>query len=161
MEAWSTGGGCRPSRLAVGSSPVPDVPTDRPPRPGRPGRHCTEEQLRRTSRPRAIAATGLTHGLAATGLALAPSASAADANGVVTVELTVPAGTPLGNHTLAYDGAQGTHVEVPLQLTADGKALASTGASTTGPLVTGGLLLAAGAGALAIGCRRTVGAAQV
>ena len=85
----------------------------------------------------------------------------ADANGVVTVEFTVPAGTPLGNHTLAYDGNMGTHFEEPLQLTADGKALAYTGASIAMPLVGGSVLLAAGAGALVIGRRRrSAGAAQ-
>ena len=85
----------------------------------------------------------------------------ADANGVVTVEFTVPAGTPLGNHTLAYDGNMGTHFEEPLQLTADGKALAYTGASIAMPLVGGSVLLAAGAGAMVIGRRRrSAGAAQ-
>ncbi|QXG76880.1 hypothetical protein KUM42_04905 [Modestobacter sp. L9-4] len=86
----------------------------------------------------------------------------ADANGVVTVEFTVPAGTPLGNHTLAYDGSMGTHFEEPLQLTADGKALAYTGASIAMPLMGGSVLLAAGAGAMVIGRRRrSAGAAQV
>ncbi|MFQ1001331.1 hypothetical protein [Modestobacter sp. SSW1-42] len=85
----------------------------------------------------------------------------ADANGVVTVEFTVPAGTPLGNHTLAYDGNMGTHFEEPLQLTADGKALAYTGASIAMPLIGGSVLLAAGAGAMVVGRRRrSAGAAQ-
>ena len=85
----------------------------------------------------------------------------ADANGVVTVEFTVPAGTPLGNHTLAYDGDMGTHFEEALQLTADGKALAYTGASIAMPLIGGSVLLAAGAGAMVVGRRRrAAGAAQ-
>jgi hypothetical protein len=85
----------------------------------------------------------------------------ADANGVVTVEFTVPAGTPLGNHTIAYTGDKGTYFEEALQLTADGKALAYTGTSIAMPLIGGSVLLAAGAGAMVIGRRRrTAGAAQ-
>ncbi|MCZ2829425.1 hypothetical protein O2W14_11325 [Modestobacter sp. VKM Ac-2986] len=85
----------------------------------------------------------------------------ADANGVVTVEFTVPAGTPLGNHTIAYTGDQGTYFEEALQLTADGKALAYTGASIAMPLIGGSVLLAAGAGAMVVGRRRrSTGAAQ-
>ena len=85
----------------------------------------------------------------------------ADANGVVTVEFTLPAGTPLAQHTLAYDGDKGTHFEEVLQVTADGKALAYTGTSIAMPLLGGSVLLAAGAGAMVIGRRRrTAGAAQ-
>ena len=85
----------------------------------------------------------------------------ADANGVVTVEFTVPAGTPLGQHTIAYDGDAGTHFEEALVLTKDGKALAYTGASIAMPLIGGSVLLAAGAGAMVIGRRRrTTGATQ-
>ncbi len=85
----------------------------------------------------------------------------ADANGVVTVEFTVPVGTPLGNHTIAYTGDQGTYFEEALQLTADGKALAYTGASIAMPLIGGSVLLAAGAGAMVVGRRRrTAGAVQ-
>ena len=78
----------------------------------------------------------------------------ADANGVVTAEFTLPAGTALGTHTLAYDGNLGSHYEDPITLTADGKALAYTGASVALPLVGGTVLVAAGAGALVIGRRR-------
>jgi hypothetical protein len=86
----------------------------------------------------------------------------ADANGVVTVEFTVPAGTPLGQHTIAYTGDQGTYFEEALTLTADGKALAYTGTSIAMPLLGGSVLLAAGAGAMVIGRRRrTAGAAQL
>ena len=85
----------------------------------------------------------------------------ANADGVVTVEFTVPAGTPLGNHTIAYTGDKGTYFEEALQLTADGKALAYTGASIAMPLIGGSVLLAAGAGAMVIGRRRrSAGAAQ-
>jgi hypothetical protein len=85
----------------------------------------------------------------------------ADANGVVTAEFTLPTGTPLGQHTLAYTGDKGSYFEDPLTLTADGKALAYTGASIGLPLVGGSVLLAAGAGALVVGRRRrTAGAVQ-
>ena len=85
----------------------------------------------------------------------------ADANGVLTVEFTVPAGTPLGNHTLAYTGNMGSYFEEPLTLTADGKALAYTGASIAMPLIGGTVLVGAGAGALVLGRRRrTTGAVQ-
>ena len=78
----------------------------------------------------------------------------ADANGVVTIEFTVPAGTPLGTHTLAYQGDAGTYFEEALVLTADGKALAYTGASIAMPLIGGSVLVAAGAGALLVTRRR-------
>jgi hypothetical protein len=84
----------------------------------------------------------------------------ADANGVVTAEFTIPAGTPLGNHTLAYTGDKGSYFEDPLTLTKDGKALAYTGADVKLPLIGGTVLLAAGAGALVVGRRRRTGAAQ-
>lgn len=78
----------------------------------------------------------------------------ADANGVVTVEFTLPAGTALGTHTLAYDGNLGSHYEETLTLTADGKALAYTGASIATPVIGGSVLVAAGAGALLVSRRR-------
>jgi hypothetical protein len=78
----------------------------------------------------------------------------ADANGVVTAEFTLPAGTALGQHTLTYDGSLGSHFEDALTLTADGKALAYTGVSIALPLIGGTALVAAGAGALVIGRRR-------
>jgi hypothetical protein len=78
----------------------------------------------------------------------------ADANGVVTATYTLPAGTTLATHTLAFDGDAGSHYEVTITLTADGKALAYTGADIAMPLIGGTVLLAAGAGALVIGRRR-------
>jgi hypothetical protein len=86
----------------------------------------------------------------------------ADGNGVVTATFTLPAGTVLGTHTLAYDGNFGSHFESTITLTADGKALAYTGANIALPLVGGTVLVAAGAGALVMGRRRRpAGAAQV
>ncbi|MCZ2812676.1 MULTISPECIES: hypothetical protein [unclassified Modestobacter] len=84
----------------------------------------------------------------------------ADANGVLTATYTLPAGTTLANHTLAFDGDAGSHYEIALTLTADGKALAYTGASVTLPLVAGTVLVGAGAGALVLSRRRTAGATQ-
>ncbi|WP_164701079.1 hypothetical protein [Modestobacter sp. KNN46-3] len=84
----------------------------------------------------------------------------ADANGVVTATFTLPAGTALGTHTLAYDGSDGSHFEETITLTADGKALAYTGASVALPLVAGTVLVGAGAGALVLSRRRTAGATQ-
>jgi hypothetical protein len=83
----------------------------------------------------------------------------ADANGVVTATFTLPAGTVLGTHTLAFDGTAGSHYEVTLTLTADGTALAYTGADIALPLVGGTVLLGAGAGALAISRRRRLAGA--
>lgn len=84
----------------------------------------------------------------------------ADANGVITATFTLPAGTTLGTHTLALDGDAGSHFEETITLTADGKALAYTGASITLPLVAGTVLVGAGAGALVLSRRRTAGAMQ-
>lgn len=85
----------------------------------------------------------------------------AAANGVLTATYTIPAGTTLATHTLAFDGDAGSHYEIALTLTADGKALAYTGASVALPLIGGTALLAAGAGALVIGRhRRPAGAVQ-
>ena len=84
----------------------------------------------------------------------------ADADGVVTAEFTLPAGTPLGQHTLAYSGAANSYFEEPLTLTADGKSLAYTGANIELPLIGGIVLVVAGAGALVLGRRRSTGAVQ-
>ncbi|MCZ2816730.1 hypothetical protein [Modestobacter sp. VKM Ac-2984] len=84
----------------------------------------------------------------------------ADANGVITATFTLPAGTTLGTHTLALDGDAGSHFEETITLTADGKALAYTGASVALPLVAGTVLVGAGAGALVLSRRRTAGASQ-
>ncbi|MCZ2829424.1 hypothetical protein O2W14_11320 [Modestobacter sp. VKM Ac-2986] len=78
----------------------------------------------------------------------------ADTAGVVTVRFTVPAGSALGTHTLAYDGDRGSHFEETITLTADGTALAYTGADVTQPLAGGAALVALGAGALLLGRRR-------
>jgi hypothetical protein len=83
-----------------------------------------------------------------------------EVDGVVTATFTIPANAPLGNHTLVYEGDQGTHFEEPLAITKDGKALAYTGADIKMPLIGGTVLLAAGAGALFVGRRRRTGAAQ-
>jgi LPXTG-motif cell wall-anchored protein len=89
----------------------------------------------------------------------------ADANGVVTAEFTLPAGTPAGTHTLVFDGTV-THFEETLTVTASGTTaaasgdLAYTGASVTVPLVLGGALVLAGGGALLASRRRTTGASQ-
>jgi LPXTG-motif cell wall-anchored protein len=84
----------------------------------------------------------------------------ADANGVVTAEFTVPAGTPVGTHTFVYEGDQGTYFQESFTVTAGGKKLAYTGADMTVPLTLGIGLVAAGAGALVVSRRRTAGAAQ-
>lgn len=78
----------------------------------------------------------------------------ADAKGVVTATFTLPAGTALGTHTLAYDGDMGSHFEETLTLTADGKALAYTGADIAMPLIGGTVMVAAGAAALVVTRRR-------
>ena len=94
----------------------------------------------------------------------------ADANGVVTATFTLPAGLSLGQHTLVFDGDQGTHYEEILTVEAAAAAavaakpassgLAYTGASIALPLALGGGLLAAGGGALVISRRRSAGATQ-
>jgi hypothetical protein len=89
----------------------------------------------------------------------------ADANGVVTVEFTLPAGTPIGAHTLELAGDKGSHYEdaltVVAPMTESDASLAYTGASLALPLVGGTVLVAAGATALVVGRRRrTAGASQ-
>jgi hypothetical protein len=94
----------------------------------------------------------------------------ADAQGTVTVTFTLPAGTPVGNHTLVYEGDQGTYFQESIAVAAASPAaatataasggLAYTGASIALPLALGTGLLAAGGGALLITRRRSAGASQ-
>jgi LPXTG-motif cell wall-anchored protein len=84
----------------------------------------------------------------------------ADANGVVTAEFTLAAGTAVGTHTLVYEGNLGTYFQESFTVTPAGKQLAYTGADVTVPLTVGLGLLAAGAGALVVSRRRTAGAPQ-
>ena len=75
----------------------------------------------------------------------------ADANGTVTVEFTVPAGTPTGEHTLVYEGNMGTYFQESLTVTA---AAATSNASSSSLAYTGAdiaLPLGLGVGALALG----------
>lgn len=87
----------------------------------------------------------------------------ADANGVLTVEFTVPAGTPAGAHTLVLEGTT-TYFQETLQVAgapapASSGSLADTGASIGVPLALGAGLLVAGGGAL-VATRRRPGATQ-
>ena len=84
----------------------------------------------------------------------------ADANGVVTAEFTVPAGTPVGTHTFVYEGDQGTYFQESFTVTAGGKKLAYTGADMTVPLTLGLGLVATGTGALIVARRKSAGAPQ-
>jgi hypothetical protein len=84
----------------------------------------------------------------------------ADAQGVLTVSFTLPAGTPLGAHTLAYDGNMGSHFEDPIKLGAASASLAYTGADIALPLGLGCALVVAGAGTLVVTRRRKTGAQQ-
>ncbi len=75
----------------------------------------------------------------------------ADANGTVTVQFTVPAGTPTGEHTLVYEGSMGTYFQESLTVTA---AAATSNASSSNLAYTGAdvaLPLGLGVGALALG----------
>ena len=75
----------------------------------------------------------------------------ADASGTVTVEFTVPAGTPTGDHTLVYEGDMGTYFQETLSVTA---AAATSNASSSSLAYTGAdiaLPLGLGVGALALG----------
>lgn len=88
----------------------------------------------------------------------------ADANGVLTVEFTVPAGTEVGTHTLVLNGNMGTYFQETITVaaavtTASSSGLAYTGADVAVPLALGAGLLALGGGALVVSRRRT-GATQ-
>lgn len=84
----------------------------------------------------------------------------ADAKGVVEVEVTIPAGLPLGAHTITMVGqTSGVEVVIPLQIVGatagggGGLGLARTG-SDTGPVAGIGLGLVAAGGAAAYAARR-------
>jgi hypothetical protein len=90
----------------------------------------------------------------------------ADANGVVTVEYTVPAGADAGTHTLVLSGDAGTYFQESITVAAGtavteagSNGLAYTGADVAVPLALGGGLLALGGGALLVS-RRRAGATQ-
>ncbi len=90
----------------------------------------------------------------------------ADASGTVRIEFTVPAGTPVGDHTLVYEGDKGTYFQesfavaaATLATTGSGS-LASTGASVALPLGLGLGALAAGGGLVFTARRRSAGAVQ-
>ncbi|MGY1735477.1 hypothetical protein [Geodermatophilus sp. SYSU D00684] len=83
----------------------------------------------------------------------------ADASGTVRVEFTVPAGTPVGDHTLVYEGSQGTYFQEAFAVTAasgtpSSPALAYTGASVALPLGLGAGALAVGGGLVFLARRR-------
>ena len=85
----------------------------------------------------------------------------ADSAGVLTVEFTVPAGTPTGAHTLVLEGPT-TYFQEAFQVTGTlttAGSLASTGADVGLPLALGAGLLVAGGGVL-VATRRRPGAAQ-
>lgn len=90
----------------------------------------------------------------------------ADASGTVRIEFTVPAGTPVGDHTLVYEGDKGTYFQesfavAPAALATTGSGhLASTGASVALPLGLGLGALAAGGGLVFTARRRSTGAVQ-
>lgn len=85
----------------------------------------------------------------------------ADANGVVTATFTVPAGTALGDHTLVFEGDQGSYyqetftVAASTAVTPASSGLAYTGADVAVPLALGGALVLAGGGALLVTRRRS------
>jgi hypothetical protein len=90
----------------------------------------------------------------------------ADASGTVRIEFTVPAGTPVGDHTLVYEGDQGTYFQESFTVTAASSAtgtdgdLAYTGASVALPLGLGAGALALGGGLVFLTRRRSAGAAE-
>jgi hypothetical protein len=90
----------------------------------------------------------------------------ADASGTVRIEFTVPAGTPAGDHTLVYEGDQGTYFQESFTVTAAAAAtgtagdLAYTGASVALPLGLGAGALALGGGLVFLTRRRSAGAVQ-
>jgi hypothetical protein len=89
----------------------------------------------------------------------------ADADGVVTAEFTLPAGTAVGTHHLVLDGNMGTHYSETIVVaagttTASSGSLAYTGANVGLPLALGAGLLVAGGGALVVTRRRASGTTQ-
>ncbi len=90
----------------------------------------------------------------------------ADASGTVRIEFTVPAGTPVGDHTLVYEGDQGTYFQESFTVAAAASApgtdgdLAYTGASVALPLGLGAGALGLGGGLVFLTRRRAAGAVQ-
>jgi hypothetical protein len=88
----------------------------------------------------------------------------ADASGTVRVEFTVPAGTPTGDHTLVYEGNQGTYFQEAFAVTAasgtSSPSLAYTGASVALPLGLGAGALALGGGLVFLARRRSAEASR-
>jgi hypothetical protein len=86
----------------------------------------------------------------------------ADANGVLTIPLTIPADV-LGSHSLNLVDEQGTTIAaLPLTVarTSSAAELAWTGTDVTVPLALGGALVVAGAGAIVLARRRGAPAGQ-
>ena len=90
----------------------------------------------------------------------------ADANGTVTVEFTVPAGTPTGDHTLVYEGNMGTYFQESFTVAAAAATsnassnLAYTGADVALPLGLGVGALALGGGLVFAARRRSAEGSQ-
>jgi 5-hydroxyisourate hydrolase-like protein (transthyretin family) len=90
----------------------------------------------------------------------------ADANGTVTVEFTVPAGTPTGDHTLVYEGDMGTYFQESFTVAAAAATsnassnLAYTGADVALPLGLGVGALALGGGLVFAARRRSAEGSQ-
>jgi hypothetical protein len=84
----------------------------------------------------------------------------ADAQGVLTASFTLPAGTPEGAHTLAFDGSLGSHFEDPIAVSTNAGTLAYTVAAIALPLTLGLVLVVAGAGTILFVQRRKAGAAR-
>jgi hypothetical protein len=93
------------------------------------------------------------------------ASATADATGTVRIEFTLPAGTPAGDHTLVYEGSQGTYFQEAFAVTAasgsgSGGSLAYTGASVALPLGLGVGTLALGGGLVFAARRRSAEAPQ-
>jgi hypothetical protein len=97
------------------------------------------------------------------------ASATADATGTVRIEFTLPAGTPVGDHTLVYEGNQGTYFQEAFAVTAasgsasgsgSGATLAYTGASVALPLGLGAGALALGGGLVFAARRRSAEAPQ-
>ena len=91
----------------------------------------------------------------------------ADDNGTVTVEFTVPAGTPTGEHTLVYEGSMGTYFQESFTVAAaagtsnaSSSSLAYTGADVALPLGLGVGALALGGGLVFAARRRSAEGSQ-
>lgn len=86
-----------------------------------------------------------------------------DGTGSFSVEITVPAGLSVGQHTLVAAGIDPSgalrYMTLPVTVTEDGAALAYTGADVGLPLFGGLAALAVGGGLLLAGRRRTVATA--